>query len=147
MESCGGQACITANGCHLFPSFLIQLLSKHQHIPSDFCKKEECSTKQRANDSETIKSIVWFSVGREGHAGEVAPFHRMVWESCYWADGCSYKSDRGDLLSPEKPISQPVPHDLEEGHNLNSSMIYESLQRDQKHWDCVMWILMLLTIS
>lgn len=73
--------------------------------PLRLCKKEECSTKQRANDTETIKSIVWFfifffSVRREGRAGEVTPFSEngvrelllswwllaQVWQGgTYWA--------------------------------------------------------------
>lgn len=115
--------------------------------PLRLWKKKECSTKQCANDTETIKSIVWFLVGRKGYAGEVTPFSENGVRELLLSWWLPLQVWQGDLLSPEKPISQPVPADLEEGHNLDFSMIYDSLQGGQKQWDCAMWNLMRLTIS
>lgn len=70
-----------------------------------------------------------FSDRREGHAGEVAPFYGERCERvAIELTAARSRLTGGDLLSPEKPISQPVPHDLEEGHNLNLAVIYETLQ-------------------
>lgn len=147
MESCGGQARITANCCHLFPSFLIHLLSKHQHIPSNFVRKKNV---QQNNAQMTVKQLnPLFDFRSDGKVTQERSHLFREWCERVAIELMAARTSLtgGDLLSPEKPISQPVPHDLEEGHNLNFTMIYESLQRDQKHWDCVMWNLMLLTIS